>query len=788
MAPERISHYRILSRLGEGGIGVVFLAEDEKLRRQVAIKRLRPDAAADPHACQRMLVEARAVARLDHPHICGIYEVDEDAAGPFIVMPVVQGETLSARLANGPLPIGDAVEIGAHIADALTAAHGQGILHRDIKPANVIIAARGQVRVMDFGIAKFTGDAACPDPAVSTQLTMAGTTLGTAAYMSPEQARGERADTRSDLFSLGVVLYEMVAGRRPFDGRSLAGILTATQTEEPPPLARFRPDAPDALQRIISKALKKSPDERYQSAADLLVDLRAIGGGLQAPRARRSRTMAVLAGMAAVLLIAAGVLLARMWSSARQSASRTSEEIGSLAVLPFANNTGNADMEYLADGITESLTRNLSQVPNLKVLSRNTMFKFKGRSSDAQAISRDLGVRAVMTGALSRVDNQLVVELELSDAADARVLLSKRYVHSSANVLDLEADISRDAVKSLRAKLAGADAEELIERLTTSGEAYELYLRGRFFHQQMTPESLHKAAAQYELAIKADPNFAFVYAQQAAVYITLGTYFESPTENMTKARGYERRALALNPDLIEAHIGMGMISLLYDWDWTAAAGELTTVSGLKPQAAESFSCSAHVLQGIGRVADAEREIHRALDLDPLSTQLNTELGCNAYYRRGYDEAVREEMESLKLDPRNLVAYYNLARAYGQKAMYKEAIDVLRKAETITGEAPPLLLSEMGYANAKSGNTAAAQDIVRKLGATNQHTFVDPSFFAIVYIGLGDQARALDWLEKAYTARSGLLVGLEQEPKWDSLRSTPRFQALVKRVGLSGNGP
>ena len=831
--PARIAGYRVLSRLGSGGMGEVFLAEDLRLKRHVAIKRLLPAAMADPHASRRLMAEARAAARLDHPNICGIYEVGEDDGALFIVMPVVEGETLAARLGRGPLPIADALSIAAQVADALAAAHAEGILHRDIKPANLMINTRAHVRVMDFGLATFTeASEDLTTPETVSRLTATGTMMGTPGYMSPEQVRAERLDARGDLFSLGVVLYEMVAGCRPFDRRTLADGLSAVLTDEAPPLARMRPEAPEELQRIVGKALRKSKEQRYQSAIDLQVDVRMLLQTLQAgsaaaasgagtaessaatvvsravgtgpdvgrPAHRRVTPVAIVGGLV-VLAIAAiawfagtrsgpGGFFSRVTGGAVTGTDRAGESpgagiaIGSLAVLPLANNSGAPDTEYVADGITESLIRSLMELPNLKVISRNTVFRFKGKTADAQKIGSQLGVGAVMTGTISLADGQLVIDVELSSVRDASVILSHRYVQqASTGVLTLESDIAQDVARNLRVKLTGDNQRQLARLPTKSPEAYQLYLKGRFYENRDTPDALHQALTYYQQATERDPEYAQAYAGMAQTYLELGNFFEAPKQVMPRARDYANKALQLDPDLVDARIALGLVSLAYDWDWNAAAKALTNSSGMIPEAVEMFSCSAHLLESTGHGPEAEQQLRTALVSDPLSVPLNVELGCGSYYRRRYDAAVQENRDALELDPGNIVAYWGLGRAYGQKKMYKGALDELNKVEAKLGEAPSLIIAEIGYVQAASGHPAEARAILRKLDVLSAKEFVDPYLVAAIHMGLGDTPRTFEWLEKAFDAKSGFLVALSSEPKWDGVRSDPRFQSLMKRVGF-----
>ena len=730
---KTIGGYRVISRLGAGGMGEVFLAEDERLQRQVAIKRILPTSGADEHAGRRLLTEARAAGKLDHPNICSVYEVGEDNGAPFIVMPVVEGETLASRLQSGPLPVAEAVSIGVQVADALAAAHKQGILHRDIKPPNLMIGARSHVRVMDFGLATIAGPASAE---TVSRLTLPGSMMGTIAYMSPEQARGEYVDVRSDLFSLGVVLYEMVCGSRPFERANAVDELAALLTESPPPLATLRPDAPQELQRIISKALQKSRDDRYQSAADLQVDLRNLQRALEGTSSHVTLVNAPAPRVPIVaLIVLAGVLVWALTANRGRSspAPDAPVTIDALAVLPFANTSGDSDKEYVADGITQTLVSSLSRLPNLKVISRNSVFAFKGKTSEAKSIAKQLGVSAVMTGNVREADGQTVIDIELINARDGSLILSHQYLQApSVSVLAMQSEIAQDVVRKLQLKVTGEDQRQLAAVATTNSQAYQRYLKGLHLARRGTPASLHQAIATFTEALALDPNFAQAYAGLAQSYLELGLLFEAPHDTMPKARDFASQALRRDPELPEARIALGVVSLMYDWDWDAAAKVVTANAAWSRAALEMFSCTAHLLQSTGKGPEAEQELRRALVADPLSPILKAELGCGAYYRRKYDSAITESLAALELDPNYIPAYWGLGRAYGQKKQYREALEELNKVEPRTGAAIPLVTAEIAYVRAMSGRTAEARALLKKLNDLAATEFVDPYILATAH--------------------------------------------------------
>lgn len=779
--PSHIGSYRIVKRLGVGGMGEVFLARDDRLRRNVAIKRALRSHFSDIEAGRRLLMEARAAAQLDHPRICPIFEVGEDDGLPFIVMPVVEGQTLQTRLLKGPLAIREAVDLATQIADALIAAHARGILHRDIKPANLIINERGEIRVMDFGLARLADDAASSGESETRGMTAIGTTVGTPSYMSPEQTRGQAVDARTDLFSLGVVLYEMVSGRCPFEGPSIAEVVTATLTHEPASLVRQRPEVPDELQRIVMKLLRKSAAERYQSAADLLVDLRALlnvahtGATAAAPRRRSRALMAAI--VVTVSLVSGAATFIFSWRASRPKGFN--EAVDSLVVLPIVNDTGHQEQEFLADALTDSLIRNLSHVPSLKVMGRQTAIQFKNKALTPQQIGQALPVRAVMTGRLRRAGDQIVIDVELSDTRDGAVIVSRQYLQPAAQAARIEADISGDLVRELKVKTAGLDERRLAHISTTNGDAYQLHMRARFYQLRDSPAGYHEALTLNKQAIALDPNYAVAWFDIAEAAFQLGSYFESARQWMPESKIAALQALRVDPDIAGAHTMLGLVALVYDWDQAAAMRELAPLGQVETDAISFFTCSAHLLEGLNKPGDADRAIQRAMSVNPLSGPVRTEAGCNAYYEHRYPAAVEGSKAALEIDPRNVVALWNLARAYGQLGKHDETLAALAKVD----DPPPIVIAERGYALARSGKTSEARGVIDALNRLSSTTYVDPYFIAEVYAGLGERAGALTALEAAFRDKSGMLVSISSEPKWDFIRKSPAFLDLQKRVGL-----
>jgi eukaryotic-like serine/threonine-protein kinase len=617
-----LSHYRILSRLGAVGMGEVYLAEDTKLDRKVAIKFLTPEALTDEKAKSSLIREARAAAKLDHTNICSIYEVDEQDGQSFIVMQYIEGETLATRMLRQPLDLKEFLDVATQVADALVEAHSRAIIHRDIKPANIMITSRGQVKMMDFGLAKLVEQQTTHSGAMTQSiLTKPGTILGTVPYMSPEQLRGERVDARSDIFSFGALLYEMVSGHQPFASGSAAATTSAILTREPQPLARYSKEVPPELERIVSKAICKDKEKRYQVVKDLALDLKSlreelefkakvghsISPDLAVPFATTREHAAVesadqptvqtryaaapaTSGIIAdfkrhkgPLILAIGALAIAVGAVAWFTGGNNEGAIDSLAILPFVNVGADSNTEYLADGITESLISSLSQLTNLKVMSRSSVFRYKGREMDPQAVARELKVQAVLAGRIVSRGDSLAISLELVDARDNRQLWGEQYNRKFSDALAVQREISREVSEKLRLSLSRDEKGQLAKHQTENSEAYQLYLRGRFHFNKYTEEAVRKGIDYFHQALDKDPTYALAYVGLADSYIYLGSDPLPPKEAFPQAKAYAEKALALNPALAEAHGSLGQVKLLYEWDWAGAERELQPALGLNPK-------------------------------------------------------------------------------------------------------------------------------------------------------------------------------------------------------------
>ena len=832
--PEYIAHYRILRRLGKGGMGEVFLGEDTKQHgRKVALKVLPQELTQSESRLRRFKQEARAILALNHPNILTVFEIGEAAGSHYIATEYIEGETLRHCIWRGPLKLDETLGVGIQVAMALEAAHAAGIVHRVIKPENIMLRQDKFVRdrfvkVLDFGIAKLTDrDSATTDPEAVTipiSETNPGAVMGTSGYMSPEQAQGESIDERSDIFSLGVVLYEMVAGQPPFKGKTDSHTLVSIIDHEAPPLQHVT-NVPRQLERIVSKALAKDRFKRYQTITDLKLDLEQLRDELhfsESPESTTERTRATQADMLSAVPTSIksqidtgtknatvstgeskpqqkrtrwlaygvlGLLLVLVLAGAVFFAS-SSRPINSVAILPFVNDSNDPSAEYLSDGLTESIIISLSQLPNLKVMSRNAAFRFKGRDHDPLEAGRSLNVGAVLTGRLVKLDDRLVIKTELIKVADGSQLWGAEYNSSLADIFSVQDEVSKKISQSLRLRLSGEDEEKLAKRYTKDAEAYQLYLKGRYFWNKRNEEGFRNGIDYFKRAEEKDPTFALAFSGLADSYALLCDIgVVRPLDEMPKAKAAAQKAVDADPALAEAYTSRAFVRLSYDWDWLGAQNDFQQALKLNPKYPTAHQWYASYLMQMGKFSLAKAEIEEAHQLDPLSPIISANTGLYSYYEHNYDDAIAKYKLTLQSDPDFWVARHYLALAYVQKGMPHEAIAELRKLIKApeSGPVPAKVIeaeseasASLGFAYGMAGKQADARAIINQLDALSKRRYVSPLYFAIVYAGLKDNDKAMEYLNKAFDARHPGLVLIRIEPMFDALRSDERFRQLTQR--------
>jgi serine/threonine protein kinase/Tfp pilus assembly protein PilF len=799
----QLSHYRVLSSLGAGGMGEVYLAEDPRLGRKLALKILPVEYTQNPDRVARFEQEARAASALNHPNIITVYEIGEESGVHFIAFEYIPGHTLRHSLKDGGMNLREALEVSIQVSSALQAAHEAGITHRDIKPENVMIRPDGYVKVLDFGLAKLTEKSASKiDVEAETRVraqTEPGTVMGTVTYMSPEQARGVTVDARSDIFSVAVLLYEMVTGRLPFDGKTASDVIAAILLSEPPPPSRAVAGIPVELDWSLSKALRKDSEERYQTIKSFLSDLKHIKSRLEfetelarlnrgeVPRTE-TRGSGGLLGQSVTRSFSDDSITAILptgYSSSPQFSSGLHSEIDSLAILPLANASSDPGMEYLSEGITESIINSLSQLPKLRVIPRSTVFRYKGGEVDPQQAGRELNVRAVLTGRVLQLGDSLIVKTELIDVARASQLWGEQYRRHLTDIFALQEEIAEEISRKLRLRLTGEERERMVKRYTDNTAAYHLYLKGRHYVGKRTPEWIRKGMEHYQQAIDLDPNYALAYAGLADAYAFLAssTGGQRPHETYPKAKAAALKALELDDTLGEAHCSLGFFRLLYDWDFPAAEREYKRAIELTPNYANAHDGYAFYLKATGQHDAAIRECQIAQELDPLSLFTMLSLSWAYYFARRYDDALGQARRVLEMDPNFGFAYWHMGMIHLQKGMHDEAIASLRKAVNLTGGIPSFL-SHLGHAYGKCGKHREARQMLAQLESLSKRQYVSSYFIAMIHLGLSDLDRVFECLEKAYEERSGSLAYVRVEPILDGLRGDARFVSLISRANLA----
>jgi eukaryotic-like serine/threonine-protein kinase len=788
MIGQTISHYRIVEQLGAGGMGVVFKAQDSRLERAVALKFLPEKVAQEPLALERFRREARAASALNHPGICTIYDVGEQDGRAFIAMEFIDGETLRNHVHGQPLAVAELLELGIQITEALEVAHAEGIIHRDIKPANIFVTKRGRAKVLDFGLAKLVpkGVAGADSGGESEGSTsVAGIISGTPSYMSPEQVRGDDLDSRTDIFSLGLVLYEMATGRQAFGGGTGGAIIEAVLTRPPVPLRSINPDIPPSLEALIDKALHKNREQRYQHAADMLAELqrlkRNIDSGPLDREAESGSLIASTAGLGSSASQPISQTLTRQSGAFRSP--RVSKTIGSLAVLPFENLSRDPENDYLSDGITGSLINNLATVPKLRVMAQSTVFRYKGRKIDPQAVGRELNVRAVLTGRVMQSGGSLRIGTELVDVATGSQLWGAQFDRKPGDIFVIQDEISSEISGKLRLRLTRAEKKRLVRRHTEDAEAYRLYLQGRHHWNRWTEEGFYKAIGYFRQAVEKDPGYALAYAGVADSFVLLGwNSYLAPKDAFPKGKQAAMTALEIVPDLGEAHTALAAVLWLHDWRWSEAQLEFKRSLELCPSYPTANHWYAEYVMTLGRPVDAIAKMKSSQDLDPLSLIISVAIGWAYYMARRYDDAMEQLLRTVELDPNYPVTYWILGLLYRITGRYESAITAGEKGVSLSGGSP-LMRAALAHTYGKAGRRKDALQVLDDLTELAKHKYVAPQFFAGIHIGLGENDRAVECLEKSYQEHSHWLIYLHIDPSMDDLRNDPRFQDLLTRVGL-----
>lgn len=827
----KLGRYEVRSKIGEGGMGEVYLAQDTKLDRKVALKILPAEVASHRDRMERFVREAKAAAALNHPNIAHIYEIGESAGVNFIAMEFIDGQTLRELIHRGQVDLPKLLRYLQHAAEGLAKAHAAGIVHRDLKPDNIVVTRDGHAKILDFGLAKLIGPAGetpAPKGEISSEVATAilqqhstpGTVLGTVGYMSPEQAQGRTRDIdhRSDIFSFGCVLFEAVTGHRAFGGKDAIDTLNRIIREPAAPITEFRPDAPNHLQRIVRRCLAKDAEDRYQTMKDIAIELRelrhelasagtvdttaptaTIGSTTGSPdtaapissHATRPSSSAeyIVSGIKQHKLAAAiaivGLVLGAVGLGFYLHTRNPESAIDSIAVLPFVNQDNDPSHDWLSDGVTESIINSLTQLPDLKVIARSSVFRYQGKTTDPLVAGKELGVRAVLTGRVMQRGDNLLVSVELVDVRDNKQLWGEHYNRKLVDIFAIQEEIAKQISENLRLHLAGDKQKLLAKRYTENTEAYELYLKGRFFFNKRTEEDTQKAIDYYQQAIARDPDDALAYAGLADAYAVLGFPLGAiaPRETMPKAREAALHALAIDNTLGEAHASLAYVTFFYDWNWQVAEQEFKRALELNPNNADTHHWYSHYLMSQDRIDESLRESRRALELSPLDLIVNIHLGWHYLYARQYDAALDQMNKVVDMDRNFAQAYPWLGLIDEQKGKYPEAIAAFQRAIDLFPGGSTQTQAELGHAYAVSGKKEQALKTIAELQGLAKSKYVSPYQIAAIYAGLGDNDQVFAWLEKAYQERSDWLVNLNRDQRLDTLRSDPRFGELVRRMGL-----
>jgi len=747
---KTVSHYRLLEKVGGGGMGVVYKAEDTRLGRNVALKFLTEELSEKRHALERFQREARTVSALNHPHICTLHDIGEHEGHQFLVLELLEGETLKERISGKPVELKHLLAWGTQVAEALEAAHAKAIIHRDIKPANIFVTKSGQIKVLDFGFAKLLHPIG--EATLTQSITEPQTVVGTLPYMAPEQLRGQEVDARTDIYALGAVLYEMATGRRAFRDQTYTGLVDAILNVPPVSPSSLNAAVSAVLEVLILKALDKDPERRYQSAREMRVDLQ--------------RLLTPSAAIPAVVPLR------------RRRGPRT---ITSIAILPLVNTSADPQTEYVSDGISENIINALSHLPKLRVMARSTVFRYKGCEVNPIAVGRELSVGAVLTGRLVQRGDTLNISTELVDVMDGAQIWGEQYSHKLADILLIQDEIAMEISSRLRLGLTGREKQQLAKHYTENREAYQAYLRGRYMASKYTKEGMKKAIEYFRQAIQIDPAFALAYAGLAMSYWNVSAVQFAPIEVMPRAREAARKSLEIDPQLAESHAAVALVKMAYEWDRAEAEREFRLAIQLNPGYATMYQWHGWHLAIMGRLGESIAEFERALELDPLS-EINTYIGLSHYWGRQYGKAIEQFHKALDLDPDFWLAHLYLGWTHLQQDNVAQANEQL--AEAFRLEDNPWTVASLAHASAISGDQSQARRFLTALEQRAVRQFVPPYFVARIFTGLGERDQAFDWLEKAYQVRDECLTWLKVDPTMDSLRSDQRYPDLLRRLGLN----
>jgi serine/threonine protein kinase/Tfp pilus assembly protein PilF len=786
------NRYEILEILGSGGMGKVYRAHDKKLDEEVALKMINPDIASDKRTLERFSHELKIARKISHKYIGRMYELMEDESTHFITMEYVPGEDLKSFIRrSGQMAMGTTLRIAFQVCEGLAEAHKLDVVHRDLKPSNIMIDKQGNAKIMDFGIARSQK---------SKGLTSAGVIIGTPEYMSPEQAEAKETDSRSDIYSLGIVLYEMLTGQLPFEGDTPLSIAMKQKGEIPIDPKELNPQIPDDLSRLILKCLEKEKEDRFQSAEEVIAEIGHLERDIptaqtEVPRKKPLSSKEITVSFNLKKLFIPGFILAVLIIAAiifwpllfQREAPLFESGRPSVAVLPFDDLSQEKDQEAFCLGFAETLINAFHKIEDLRVPAKTSSFSFKGPEQNLAEIGEKLDVATVLMGSVQKAENKIRVLAQLVKVADASILWSDQFSREMDDIFSIQDDISTEIVKKLKGTLLGEEEEMLVKRYTESAEAYDLYLQGRFFWEKRTEEGFNKAVDYFEQAIELDPDYALAYVGLANTYGTFSGYgFLSLNEIEPRIRTLLEKALAIDDEIGEAHTLLAQMTYVYDLDWERAEKEFNLAIELNPNSMYSHMWYGIYLAKKGQIDKALEEQERAYALDPLNIVVNYGNGAGNVWARHYDLAIQAFEKTLFMDPNFVPAYVGLAKIYLLQSKYEEALQKLDKAWELSKGSSPELVSLRGMINAKSGNRIEAEKALEELFDLSRQRHVSPHHFASLYMALGQKDQAFEWLDKTFSERSNELTALKIEPLWDDLRPDPRFSELLKKIGLEGS--